>query len=337
MDTYTKARRLIFPEKQKVILEALDLRVPGKGEVLVRMRCSLMSTGTENIVFNRLFAPGTHWDDWVKYPFRPGYASVGVVEQAGGDVQTLKVGDRVATREAHSSHAIVPEAQCFPIPDAVPDEEAVWFALAKIAFLGAKAADYRLGDSCLIIGAGPVGQMALRWASAAGVGSLIVVDTAANRMPLAEAGGATATIIEPIDRARDPVIKAGGGALPRVVIDSTGNAAVFAAALGLAADRGRVLVLGDTGHPGRQVLTPDVIRRGITIVGAHDSHNTPQWNNATITQLLYSLAARGRFSLKGLTSHRFKPEQCMEAYETANRDRSETMGIVFDWTTEGVE
>jgi threonine dehydrogenase-like Zn-dependent dehydrogenase len=131
--------------------------------------------------------------------------------------------------------------------------------------------------------------------------------------------------------ARDAVIEAGGGALPQVVIDSTGNAAVFAAALGLAADRGRVVILGDTGQPCRQFLTPDVIIRGITIVAAHDNHNTPQWNNATIAKLFFNLAARGRISLKGLTSHCFKPEQCMEAYETANRDRSATMGILFDW------
>ena len=70
-----------------------------------------MSTGTENIVFNRLFEPGTHWDRWVKYPFYPGYTSVGIVETLGEGVNSLKTGDRVAFRQGHRSHAIVDEAR----------------------------------------------------------------------------------------------------------------------------------------------------------------------------------------------------------------------------------
>lgn len=46
-----------------------------------------MSIETENNVFNRLFEPGTGWDNWVKYPFYPDYAVMGEVEKAG-----LKVG-----------------------------------------------------------------------------------------------------------------------------------------------------------------------------------------------------------------------------------------------------
>jgi 2-desacetyl-2-hydroxyethyl bacteriochlorophyllide A dehydrogenase len=326
------ARRLVFTGKQQVQIESFDPGSPGEGQVRVRATLSLMSTGTENIVFNRLFDAGTHWDNWVKYPFYPGYTSVGVVEALGAKVDSLKVGDRVAFRVGHRSHAVVDAKSCFPIPANIPDEHAVWFSLAKITFIGARAADYRLGDSALVIGAGPIGQMSIRWANAAGVSTFIVVDTAAKRMPLAKLGGATGLITKPIGEARDEILHAGGGKLPRVVIDSTGNAAVFSHALGLAADRGRVIIMGDTGSPAQQALTSDVIRRGLTIVGAHDGHNTPEWHDATITQLFYDLAASGRFSLEGLNSHVFKPGQCAEAYATANRDRAITMGLIFDWS-----
>ena len=153
-------------------------------------------------------------------------------------------------------------------------------------------------------------------------------------MELAKKGGATATIVEPISSAREAILAAGQGKQPRVVIDSTGNASVFSAALGLVAKYGKVVILGDTGSPAQQVLTPDVITRGITIVGAHDGHNTEEWNNTTIAQLFFSLAVLGRFPLADLNKHRFMPEQCKEAYETANRDRAKTMGIVFDWSKE---
>jgi 2-desacetyl-2-hydroxyethyl bacteriochlorophyllide A dehydrogenase len=328
------SQRLVFPGKQKVLLEDFDPGLPGPGQVLIHAHLSLMSTGTENIVFNRLFDPGTHWDNWVRYPFYPGYSSVGTVEAVGEGVTDLQVGQQVAYRAAHRSHAVENAAGCIPIPAGLPLEQAAWFALAKITFHGAHAAGYKLGDSALIIGAGPIGQMSIRWARAAGVASIVVVDTAAHRMPLAKAGGATALITAPIDQAREAVLAAGEGKLPRVVIDSTGNAAVFAAALGLAADFGKVVVMGDTGSPGRQTLTPDVIMRGLTIVGAHDGHTTAEWNGTTIGKLFFSLAASGRFPLEGLTSHVFAPRDCAEAYATANRDRASTMGLVFDWSGE---
>ena len=187
--------------------------------------------------------------------------------------------------------------------------QAVWFALAKITFHGAHAADYQLGDSVLVIGAGPIGQMSVRWARASGAASIIVVDTVPDRMELAKACGATDKITQPIDQAREAVIKAGREFAEEVIIDSTGNAAVFSAALGLAAKYGKVVIMGDTGRPAQQVLTSDVITRGLTIVGAHDGHNTEEWNEATITKLFFDLAASGRFSLEGLNSHVFKPDQ----------------------------
>ncbi len=330
----SNARRLVFPGKQEVVLESFDPGRPGKNQVLIRTHLSLMSTGTENIVFNRLFESGSHWDLWVKYPFYPGYCSVGIIEEIGEGVEHLHKGQRVAFRAAHRSHALEDAQGCFPIPDGVPFEQAVWFALAKITFHGTLMARYALGDSVLVVGAGPIGQMSIRWARAAGCASIVVVDTAAHRMPLAEAGGATALVSAPIGDARESVLAAGGGKLPRVVIDSTGNAAVFAAALGLAADRGTVVLMGDTGSPTKQALTSDVIMRGLTVVGAHDGHTTAEWNGATISRLFFNLVATGRFPMTGLTSHVFTSEHASEAYIAANRDRASTMGLIFDWTGE---
>jgi 2-desacetyl-2-hydroxyethyl bacteriochlorophyllide A dehydrogenase len=328
----SQARRVVFTGKQQVSLENFSVGEPGAGEVRVKMALSLMSTGTENIVFNRLFDPGTHWDNWVKYPFYPGYSAVGVVEAAGPDVK-LKVGDRVATRCNHSSHQIRKEVDCHVIPAEIPFAEAVWFALAKICFQGARAAEYKMGDSVLIIGAGPIGQMSTRWARAAGAQTIIVVDAIPGRLELASIGGATATISQSITEAKDAVLAANKGELPRVVIDSTGSSPVFESALGLAARYGTVVILGDTGSPSGQKLTPDVITRGLRIVGAHDGHNNEQWNDATIVPLFFALARSGRFSLGKLNSHTFRPEDCAEAYGIANRDRASTMGIIFDWSS----
>ncbi|MDX2185775.1 MAG: zinc-binding alcohol dehydrogenase [Opitutaceae bacterium] len=324
--------RIVFTGKQQVQLESFSLPAVGGKEVHVRTEFSLMSTGTENIVFNRAFDPGTHWDGWVKYPFYPGYTSVGVIVAVGSDVSDRRVGQRVAYRVGHASDALVSSDATFPIPDALPSEEAIWFALAKIAFQGARAAQYFLGDSALVIGAGPVGQMSIRWAAAAGCKYVVAVDPLESRLAVAKAGGATTVIGAPIANCRDQVLAACDGALPRIVIDGTGNHAVFASALSLTESFGRVVILGDTGQPTAQTLTHDVITRGLTIVGAHDIHENAQWNDASVSSLFFALSTTNRFNLKNLTSHRFKPQECQDAYRLANTERAKTMGVLFDWS-----
>ena len=324
--------RVVFTAKQKVVLEQVALAEPQSGEVRVRSMYSLMSTGTENIVFNQLYEPGSHWDRWVKHPFYPGYSLVGEVESVGANVTSLKVGDRVVARAGHGSHQIKPADQLGKIPAGVNPKDAAWFALAKIAAMGAKAAEYKLGDDVLIIGAGPIGQMTLRWARAAGAESITVVDPVSMRLELATRGGATTVISAPIDKATDEVKAAHNGQLPRLVIDTTGNEHVFVSALALAARFGRVVVLGDTGSPTRQHLTSDVITRGVTVIGAHDGLEDGAWNAQRIYRLFFSMVKSGRFDLTGLITHTFAPNDVQKAYEIANTRRGETMGIVFDWT-----
>lgn len=140
--------------------------------------------------------------------------------------------------------------------------------------MGARAAAHQLGDTVVVVGAGPIGQMAARWATAAGARAVVVVDAVASRLELARNGGGATSVIEsPIGEAADQIRAAVGDDGPDVVIDSTGNAEVFASALSLVRARGRVVVLGDTGTPTSQHLTSDVITRGITVVGAHDGHS----------------------------------------------------------------
>ncbi|HYF48614.1 MAG TPA: zinc-binding alcohol dehydrogenase [Planctomycetota bacterium] len=325
-------KRLVFTGKQQVSLESFELDNLNPGQVRLKSICSLMSTGTENICFNRLFEPGSHWDRWVKYPFYPGYSTVAQVEAVGEGVTQFKAGDRVVTRRGHASHHIVNVDQCSLLPEGIDVDDAAWFALAKITAMGARAAQYQLGDSVVIIGAGPIGQMSIRWAAAAGAQRIIVADIVEMRLKMALAGGATHTVARSIDQALEEIKALNGGQQPRLVIDTTGNETVFTHALALPARFGRVVVLGDTGMPTHQHLTSDVITRGITIVGAHDGHETPEWNGPRIYSLFFDLLKSKRFNVAGLNTHTFTPAECKKAYEVCNTQRGQTMGILFDWS-----
>ena len=330
------ATRVVFPAANTVELEDFDVADVRAGWLRVRSECSLMSTGTEGIVLRRLFDDDSHWVLFARYPFYPGYAVVGVVAELGDGVEGFTLGQRVVTRAAHASEHVVPALMCTPVPDEVESPEAAWFAFAKIALMGAWAAEHGIGSTVAVIGAGPIGQMALRWAVASGARHAVAVDGFASRLELARHGGATAVIAETLPAARDSVIESCGGH-PDVVIDSTGNADVFAEALVLASDRGRVVLLGDTGSPHSQRLTADVITRGIHVVGAHDTNSMkqPGWDgDRRLHELFFELVRRGRFDVDHLNTHTFAPADCRAAYDLATQRRGDTMGVLFDWTQE---
>ncbi len=327
------AKRIVFTGRNELNLEEFNLPTPGDNQLTVRNICSLVSIGTELIVLNRMFAPGTHWDNWVKYPFHPGYSAMGEVVATGKNVSSLKPGDKVVHRGGHASAEVLDETPwCYPVPDGIKLEAACWFALAKIAAMSVPPARYGLGSSVAVIGAGPVGQMASRWALAAGAEPVILIDTVPMRLEMGRLGGGVNTICATAANAIEEIKKITGGSLPETVIDSTGQAAVFSDALKIVGDHGRLILLGDTGFPGQQCLSPDVIIRGLTITGAHDCHENDNWNGRKIVSLFFKLCQSGRFNVDGLITHRFHPDEYAQAYSIANEHRSEAMGILFDWS-----
>ncbi|MEI7578208.1 MAG: zinc-binding dehydrogenase [Armatimonadota bacterium] len=323
------AKKIVFQGKGHVELIDFEPTVVGDGQIRVRTTCSLISTGTEGICFMRLFEPGTHWDDWVKYPFSTGYCTVGEVAEVGASVSSVKPGDRVFVRCSHASEHVVAAARVSLIPDSVSCEQAMWAALAMIGSMILPTGDIRLEDDVAIIGAGPIGQMALRWCVAAGC-NVIVCDPIAMRLEMATTGGAATVFAGSVDDFGDAV-RAHFGSLPRIVIDTTGAAAVFAKALPLVRDFGTLVLLGDTGTPSEQRLTPDVIRRGVRIHAGHVMHETKDWFEDRIHRTFFRLLGSDRFTLDGLNTHRFSPEACVNAYQLTTEKRAETMGVWFDW------
>lgn len=329
------AQRVIFSQPGHVELEQYDPPDVGAGMVAVRTTYTLVSTGTELTVLNGQYETGSNWARYAQFPFQPGYAAVGEVTEVGAGVEGLAVGDRVALRGPHASHHVVPALLCSPIPPGIDLKLAPWFALAKIALMGARAANHGLGDRVVIVGVGPIGQMSVRWANAAGARAVVALDSAKDRLKLARRGGATALIAKsPLD-ADEEVRAIVGPDGPDIIIDSTGNSDVVPAALRMVRTRGRVVILGIPRDPSRMHLAADIITRRITLVGAHDSDSeaVPNWDgDRGIHSLFFHLAATRRFDLEGLNTNTFEPKECEAAYRLANERRGDTLGIVFDWT-----
>lgn len=323
--------RLVFPTRGAVRLDPYEVGEPGHGEVRVASTLSLMSTGTENIVFNGDFSPGTHFQFFGALPFHPGYLTVGEVDAVGDGVHGITPGDRVFHQKGHGSRFVLPETDVTPVPDIVTDEEAVWTGLAKVAFHAADRAPFGPGARIVIIGAGPVGQMTVRWAATAGCADIVVIARSPLRLKWAERGGATHCVQGPVEDSVKAVTDALGGA-PSTIVDTTGNSAVLESALAMADHQGTVLLLGDTGHPGEQRLSSAVPIKGLSIIGVHDRQAVSGWDRPGIFRYILDLMARKRFDARDLITHRYSPDQAADAYATANESRGQTVGIAFNWS-----
>jgi NADPH:quinone reductase-like Zn-dependent oxidoreductase len=86
---FLKNPTITFTGQNRVEVRDEPVPSPGPNRVVVEAARSLVSTGTEMICLQRNFAPSTHWDNWVKYPFYPGYSMAGRVVEAGEGVQGL--------------------------------------------------------------------------------------------------------------------------------------------------------------------------------------------------------------------------------------------------------
>lgn len=326
-------RRIIFPARGQVALQDFELPDPGPEQIRVRTLYSLMSIGTENIILNQQYDPGTHFAKIFSFPqLKTGVQAVAEVEQTGSSVADFEVGDHIYMRMAHGSHQVMAARDCSHIPAGIDLKQACWAGLAKTAYRAAWAGRFEPGQHILVIGAGPVGQMAIRWASNSGADSVAVVDLSPIRLEHAKRGGATHTFNAPIADCLDDIQAINTGAGPSIVVDVTGNAAVFQYALAAAAQFGKVILLGDTGYPSQQCMSSDVMTKGLTIQATHDSHDRDGWTQHRIDELFFNHVLSGDFNLDGLITHEFLPQDCVQAYALANQHREQVMGILFDWS-----
>ncbi len=325
-------KRIIFPAKGQVALQDFELPVPGPHDLKIRTLYSLMSIGTETIILHQKYAPDSHFARMFSFPqLKTGVQAVGQVEHAGSAVSDFAVGDTVFMRMAHGSHQVLPAERCSLVPDGVDRKLACWCGLAKTAFRAAWAGRFELGGQVLIIGAGPVGQMAIRWAKVAGVAAIAVVDLSAFRLEHAVRGGATKTLCGELAQHLATIKELNAGKGPALVVDTSGNPAVFQSALSVVAMFGKVALLGDTGFPGKQCLSSDVMTKGLTIQATHDSQDRDGWTQRRIDSLFFTCVQDGRFDLSNLITHQFSPGQCEAAYTLAEQQRERAMGILFDW------
>jgi threonine dehydrogenase-like Zn-dependent dehydrogenase len=217
---------------------------PGPNDAIVRTTRALICTSDSHTVGGAI---GPRRD------LTLGHEAVGIVHAVGGEVRHFRPGDRVvvgaitpdwgelASQAGHSSQSSQPlggwkfsntkdgvfaeyfhvneaDANMARIPDAVPDEMAVYCAdMLSTGFMGAENADIPIGGTVAVFAQGPVGLMATVGARLRGAGLVIAVESVPARQELARSYGA------------DVVVDPAGGSVVEQVRALTGGQGVDSA------------------------------------------------------------------------------------------------------------
>jgi NADPH:quinone reductase-like Zn-dependent oxidoreductase len=129
-----------------------------------------------------------------------GYSNAGEVIAVGKDVDTFKIGDRVACCgggfASHAELVRIPRNLAAKIPSRadrteVSYEDAAFATVAAIALQGLRLAELQLGEVVVVLGLGLIGQIAVQLARSAGC-IVLGMDPNAQRCQLAERLGCAA-------------------------------------------------------------------------------------------------------------------------------------------------
>jgi len=331
-----KSTAVVFTGPRKADLREQDIADPGPGQVRAQTLVTLISTGTESWCYRCEFDEDTNWASWVKHPFYPGYSNVAKVVEVGEGVAELSEGDRVFTCTNHRQLLNLDAASpsVIKIPDGVSDESAAWSKLATITQTGVRWGEHAMGDTAAVIGLGPIGQLVTQYLRAMGLREVIAIDMAQERLDAAIAHGATHAFCGSAADAKEFVAEHTEGALPDVVYDATGHYAVFPLAQRLVRDFGTLILIGDSPHPSKQHLSPDLLTRQIKVRGTHNERMPPEyafWTFPRQVRLFHQYLLEGRMKADDLITHTHKPADAAQVYEGLQTDRSGTMGVMFDW------
>ncbi|MEZ2224007.1 zinc-binding dehydrogenase [Rhizobium sp. RCC_161_2] len=293
-------------------METLPLPKPGAGQIRVVLEgCGVCASNL------------TPWagPEWMQFPTEPGglgHEGWGIVDAVGENVESVGIGDRVATlgHHAYATHDIADENAVVRLPGEFDGQpfpgEPLGCALNIF-----KRSDIKAGQTVAIVGIGFLGALLTQLCAAAGA-RVIALSRRPFSLDLARRAGAVETIllddhwqiIEKVkqltqDRFCDRVIEAVGKPWP---LDLAAE---------LTRERGRLIVAGYHQDGPRQINMQLWNWRGLDVVNAHE--RDPAMYIQGIRDAIAAIQA-GRLDPWPLLTHRFPLERLDDALNMT-RDR----------------
>ena len=338
-----KIREVVVTGQNQVELQTADIDTPvlASNELLIDTEYTFISSGTELANYTgrepKVFQKGS----WCEYPWRSGYANVGVVRDIGTDVTRAAPGDRVFTYGRHASTIRYSQDRLVaPVREAVDPAVVAASRMAGVAMTAIVVGEIGTNPWVVVFGLGLVGNLASQMFQIHGC-RVIGVDPVAERQKLAQRCGIEHTVGGDADETQAQIQEITGGELGNITVDAVGHSSVVMQALRATANHGQLIILGSPRVSVQGDLTDllsETHLRWITIRGALEwcvpmypdiGNRTSQFGKQ---QTIFDWMARGQLHVEPLISHRLKPEQIKQAYDGLLNEPNVYTGVVLDWT-----
>ena len=342
-----RIREVVVTGQNHVELQTADIDAPrlAANELLIDTEYTFISSGTELANYTgrepKVFQKGT----WCEYPWRSGYANVGIVREVGASVTRAVPGDRVFTYGRHASTISYSQDRLVaPVKQAMDPAVVAASRMAGVAMTALVVGEIGTNPWVVVFGLGLVGNLASQMFRIHGC-RVIGVDPVAERRKLAQRCGIEYTVGGSAEAAQAEIHEITDGDLGNITVDAVGHSSVVMQALRATADHGQIIILGSprvsvTGD--LTELLSDTHLRWITIRGALEwcvpmypyiGDRPSQWRKQ---QTIFDWMARGELHVAPLISHRLKPEQIKQAYDGLLNEPSVYTGVVLDWTSDSI-
>ena len=178
--------------------------------------------------------------------------------------------------------------------------------LNAVEFTGIK-----LGDTVVVMGAGPIGSMIIPVALMSGATKVIAINRSPGRLEFAKKVGADVVICSSEEDQIKRVLEETKGLGADVIFTANPSPGSHADALKMAKNRGRVNLFGGLPAGTKVDLETNLIHyKELIVTGAHGS--VPRHHRQAI-----ELIASGKLDMKAFVSHHFSLDDIGEAFKTA--------------------
>lgn len=222
---------------------------------------------------------------------------------------------------------LLPGSRIFRVPDELPDHVAVLTEIMSVTH-GVETAQslmgliggHRFAQSVAVLGVGPLGLCHLIKAKLLGASKLIATDKFPSRLKLAEAFGATQTMLVGNTDMQERIAKAReycGGRGPDIVLDCSGFPETFVEALRMVRVGGIVVEAGTFVDMGPVAINPnaDICTKNVSVIGVGGETST-----SYLPSMRLMAANLDRLPFDRFVSHRMPLERAQEALELAQTD-----------------
>lgn len=279
-----------------------------------------------------------------------GYSSAGIVIDLGEGVIGFSKGDRVACGGSGANHSeiiAVPHNLCVKLPADADLKKAAYNTLGAIALQGIRQADLRLGETCLVIGLGLLGQIACLLLRAAGNKVFgIDIDPEMVKLAAVHAADFAAVRSEPGLAEKIDELTGGIGVDAVIITAATDSTDPVNFAGRVLRKKGRVVVVGavPTGFdrepyfyqkeldlrmscsygPGR--YDPAYEEKGIDYPPAY-----VRWTERRNMEIFQEFIHSDRIDVSHLTTHVFRLDEAPAAYDLIMEKKTPHLGILIQY------